>query len=129
MPDPQTGAGFDAPTPDAAYRVAPDPLQEAAALLRISTQLTVQAQQSQELDEEQERLYILRRAALADRMAIAEPEDERYQREAVELSQTLAQFDREHRHLVSGPRGPDSIEWDPSARPYVRQEYDAWGRA
>ncbi|NUK09492.1 hypothetical protein HRW18_16065 [Streptomyces lunaelactis] len=123
MPNPETGAGFDAPTPEAAYRVAPDPLQEALALMRISTDLTV----AQATGEEGERLYLLRRAALADRMAIAEPDVQEYQQDAVELSQALAKFDREHRHLVSGPHGPDSIEWDPSARPYVRQEYDARG--
>ncbi|MCW2874865.1 hypothetical protein [Actinacidiphila oryziradicis] len=38
----------------------------------------------------------------------------------------LALYDHEHPELVAGPHGPYSIEWDPSHRPYVRQEYAAW---
>ncbi|MGR3939079.1 hypothetical protein [Streptomyces sp. BRA346] len=121
----------DAPPPEVAYRAAPDLLREAADLLGIATDLAIAAESGlaadEEYHEERERLYRLRRAALADRMAIAHPEDEQHARDAVRLARELAEFDHAHRHLVEGPHGPDETEWDPSWRPYVRQEYDAWG--
>ncbi|MFE2749610.1 hypothetical protein ACFXKX_35720 [Streptomyces scopuliridis] len=84
---------------------APDVVHEAAELMRISTRLQVEAAEASSRDEPLDpdehagRLYLLRRAALADRA----------------------------HGTHAGPIGPGAIEWDPSARPYVRQEYDAWG--
>jgi hypothetical protein len=116
--DPATGAGFDAPAPAAAYANAPDVLNEGASLLRESTLRSVG-----ELDDDpgRERDYLLRRAALADRMAL----DGQFEHAAVQTSQALADWDRRHPEHVRGPIGPGSPEWDPSARPYVRQEWAA----
>ncbi|MEU0743958.1 hypothetical protein [Streptomyces sp. NPDC006134] len=132
MPDPITGEGFDAPTPEVAYMGAPDLLQEAADLTRISERLQAEASiagqkgEPYEVDEHRERLYLLRRAALADRLSLAYPDAEDFLTDAVQLAHQLAEFDREHDTHV-GPLGPSAIEWDPSHRPYVRQEYDHWG--
>lgn len=132
MPDPITGVGFDAPSPEVAYMGAPDMLQEAAELTRISERLQVEATTASikgvpyEPDEHQERLYLLRRAALSDRLSIAHPDVEDFLTDAVQLAHQLAEFDREH-GTHGGPLGPGAIEWDPSHRPYVRQEYDHWG--
>ncbi|MFF1700035.1 hypothetical protein ACFVXC_41445 [Streptomyces sp. NPDC058257] len=132
MPDPITGEGFDAPSPEVAYMGAPDLLQETVAITRISERLRVEASvaghkgEPYEVDEHQERLLLLRRAALADRLSIAHPEVEEFLTDAVQLAHQLAKFDREH-DTHAGPHGPGAIEWDPSHRPYVRQEYDHWG--
>ncbi|ELP69507.1 hypothetical protein STRTUCAR8_00028 [Streptomyces turgidiscabies Car8] len=71
-------------------------------------------------------LYLLRRAALSDRLSLAHPDVEDFLTDAVQLAHQLAEFDRKHDTHV-GPIGPSAIEWDPSHRPYVRQEYDHWG--
>ncbi|MYT20260.1 hypothetical protein GTW69_08145 [Streptomyces sp. SID7760] len=132
MPDPITGEGFDAPSPEVAYMGAPDMLEEAARLTEVSQRLQVEAATASiagepyEPDEYQERLYLLRRAALADRLSIAYPDAEDFLSDAVQLAHQLAKFDREH-DTHTGPHGPGAIEWDPSHRPYVRQEYDHWG--
>jgi hypothetical protein len=132
VPDPITGEGFDAPSPAVAYKVAPDMLSEAASLTELSERLQVEAATASmagepyEPDEYQERLYLLRRAALADRLSIAYPDVEDFLNDAVQLAHKLAEFDREH-DTHEGKYGPGAIEWDPSHRPYVRQEYDKWG--
>lgn len=126
MPDPQTGEGFDAPAPSIAYGGAPELLLEAADLLEVCTRLTVEQGSGATLDAREHREYLLRRAALADRLAIEFPDEDAYLSDAVRLSWELAQFDRQHPHLVAGPHGPMSIEFDPSRRPYVRQEYSTW---
>ena len=132
MPDPITGEGFDAPSPEVAYMGAPDMAEEASALLRIATRIEAEQAdatalgETYEPDENHARLYLLRRAALADRLSLAHPGNGEFLDDAVKLSQKMARFDREHDTHV-GPLGPTAIEWDPSARPYVRQEYDRWG--
>ncbi|WP_017238148.1 hypothetical protein [Streptomyces sp. SS] len=127
MPDPTTGAGFDAPTPEVAYLSAPKMLSEAAALLDLSarrqaaTAAAVAAGGTYE--DPDERTYLLRRAALADRLSIEYPDVEDFLTDAVRLAHELAAYDRDH-GTGQGPIGPDAIEWDPSHRPYVRQEYE-----
>lgn len=122
--DPETGAGFEAPPPEQAYRVAPGIAQEALELALA----VVDPSGDPDVDEEQERLVLLRRAALADRVHLDHPGNERLGRDAVRLSQMLLAFDRERPHCAPvGVAGPDSPEWDPSARPYVRACYEAWG--
>ncbi|WP_331718161.1 hypothetical protein OG565_33980 (plasmid) [Streptomyces sp. NBC_00138] len=121
--DPATGEGFDAPTPAAAYGDGKlDVLREGAALLRESTRRSVG-----ELDDDpgRERDYLLRRAALADRMAVDAPGDDQFEHDAVGTAEALLAWDRRHPEQVRGPIGPGSPEWDPSARPYVRQEWAA----
>ncbi|QKZ20595.1 hypothetical protein [Streptomyces chartreusis] len=132
MPDPITGEGFDAPSPEVAYMGAPPLLREAAELVELSERLQVEAStaaikgEPYEPDEHQERLYLLRRAALADRLSIEYPDVEEFVTDAAQMAHRLAEFDRQHDTHV-GPIGPTAIEWDPSHRPYVRQEYDHWG--
>jgi hypothetical protein len=48
---------------------------------------------------------------------------------AARAAHELAQFDQQQPEMVAGPHGPGSIEFDPSHRPYVRQEYAAWTAA
>lgn len=132
MPDPITGAGFNAPTPEAAYRAAPSPVREAADLERIAADLQAGAADASRAggpsaaDEYAVRLYLLRRAALADRLSLASPDDPHLLEDAAGLSLELIGFDREH-HTHTGPIGPGATQWAPSARLYVRQEYDHWG--
>ncbi|MFE2601715.1 hypothetical protein ACFXCZ_35475 [Streptomyces sp. NPDC059396] len=127
-PDP---AGFDAPYPEDAYQGAPELLVESAALMQMSTALRVDWQGAGGLAAERE--YRLRLAALADRTALfaealnptgqAAAEQEA---EAVRAAWDLFTWDRDHPDGVAGPHDPGSMEWDPSQRPYVRQEYHAW---
>jgi hypothetical protein len=136
MPDPITGAGFDAPSPEVAYMGAPDMAVEAAELVGLQDRLRAQMEQRvaegrqtdeyDEYDEHQARLYLLRRAALADRLSLDHPGNGEFLTEAAQLAHQLAKYDQEHDTHV-GPIGPTAIEWDPSHRPYVRQEYDHWG--
>jgi hypothetical protein len=124
MHDPQAGAEYGAVAPDVAYRRAPAPLAEGAALIRLSNHLTVEAANGRTPDRQIERQLCLRRAALADRLNMDHPADEQFADEAVALSRELVEFDRAHPDLVAGPHGPDEFEL--SARPYVRQEFAAW---
>ncbi|MFJ8628949.1 hypothetical protein ACIRD3_39715 [Kitasatospora sp. NPDC093550] len=133
-PDPTTGRGFDAPAPAEAYANAPEALVEAAQLTRLQIELTTQGST---LPTEPvtygtrewwrlrpEREYRLRVAALTDRLAL-DTGAEADVAEAASRAHELLQLDR----LLGGglgPIGPNSPEWDPSARPYVRQEYPAW---
>ncbi|MEV5205760.1 hypothetical protein [Streptomyces sp. NPDC053720] len=116
---------FEAPSPEEAYAIAPDPLIESAALMSYSNLL-----RTGEYGREREREYRLRHAALEDRMALAEipetPEAHTAISHAARAALILWQWDKENPGDVAGPYGPTSIEWDPSIRPYVRQEYFAW---
>jgi hypothetical protein len=118
--DPQTGFGFDAPTPAEAYTDAPPILEESAELLTQSSQYALGHWDG---DEERQRAYLLRRAALADRCALQHPGQQQFLSDAVTLSQQLKKWDTQHPRHVQGPISPRSPEWDPSARPYVRQEW------
>ncbi|MFF3159856.1 hypothetical protein [Streptomyces sp. NPDC057910] len=141
-PDPKTGDGFAAPRPEEAYANAPELLREAAEVMRLGTALTVQAAHAARAIDRRsddapgsnglarERVYLLRRAALADRLAIEWPAEEPFLRDAMETSQALIAFDRRHpRFVPPGIEGPRSPEWDPSARPYTRACYTAQGWA
>jgi hypothetical protein len=48
---------------------------------------------------------------------------------AAQTAEQLVLYDRRHPGLVAGPHHPDAITFDPSHRPYVRQEYAAWTAA
>ena len=121
-------SAFDAPSPDKAYAHAPDLLSEAASLMDYSTLL-----RTGRYGMEREREYLLRRAALEDRVALAEspdsPEAHTGVANAARAALLLWQWDKGNSCEVAGPHGPHSIEWDPSLRPYVRQEYRAWRTA
>ncbi|QDN84367.1 hypothetical protein [Streptomyces sp. RLB3-6] len=129
-PDPTTGEGFDAPTPDVAYANAPDLHREMRQVLEIGAErdgrragiVTVPPPADGAVAL---RVFLLRRAALMDRMAIDDPGPGAVGA-AVRTAEQLVQFDRRNPEMVAGPHGPESIEFDPSRRPYVRQEYAAW---
>ncbi|MFE9437070.1 hypothetical protein [Streptomyces sp. NPDC006640] len=131
--NPDTGDGFDAPIPGQAYAAAPDLLQEMHDVMALGADrdarrrgvLTVPPPADSALTE---RIYLLRRAALLDRMAIDDPAHGT-RGFANKAAFRLAAFDRDNPRLVAGPHGPMSIEFDPGQRPYVRQEYAAWTAA
>ncbi|MFF4902592.1 hypothetical protein [Streptomyces sp. NPDC001068] len=131
--NPDTGDGFDAPTPDVAYAAAPDLRQEmydvmALGAARDGRRRGVVVVPSAADGALAERIYLLRRAALLDRMAIDDPAHGA-RGFANKAAFRLAAFDRDNARLVAGPHGPMSIEFDPGQRPYVRQEYAAWTAA
>ncbi|QNA74180.1 hypothetical protein C8250_021735 [Streptomyces sp. So13.3] len=123
--DPQTGEGFDAPTPAVAYANAPSITSEISAVLAMVSKRSAERRTGLSAAPVDDREFWLRKAALLDRIAL---EDHRADTitAAVEATAPLVALDREHPGLVVGPHHPDSIEWDPSHRPYVRQEYAAW---
>ncbi|GAA5216946.1 hypothetical protein [Streptomyces thinghirensis] len=130
--NPDTGDGFDAPTPAEAYADAPDLCREMREVMELGairdgrrdgtvTGLALYAAAA-------DRVFLLRRAALMDRMAVEDP-GPGARGAAVKSAFELAQFDYQHPEATAGPHGPYSIEFDPSQRPYVRQEYAAWTAA
>ncbi|WP_328418439.1 hypothetical protein OG542_40430 (plasmid) [Streptomyces violaceus] len=133
MTNPDTGDGFDAPTPDEAYATAPALRGEMHQVLALGAERDgrgagiVTAPPAAD-DAAADRVYLLRRAALMDRMAVDDP-GPGARGAAVQAAWKLTQFDRKHPEMVAGPHGPTSIEFDPSQRPYVRQEYAAWTAA
>lgn len=131
--NPDTGDGFDAPTPAEAYAKAPDLRREMHAVLELGAardgrRAGIVTEPPPADGGAAERAYLLRRAALMDRMAVDDP-GPGARSAAVRAAFELAQFDRQHPAMVAGPHGPTSIEFDPSQRPYVRQEYAAWTAA
>ncbi|MFC5027153.1 hypothetical protein ACQFX6_19335 [Streptomyces sp. DSM 41987] len=123
--DPQTGHGFDAPTPAVAYAAAPRILSEINAVLAIVAERAAERRWDLPGSEANDREFWLRKAALLDRIALQDATPDAMAA-AVEAAGPLVVFDLRHPTFVAGPHGPDSIEWDPSYRPYVRQEYAAW---
>lgn len=130
--NPDTGDGFDAPAPSDAYKNAPELRAEMHEVLELGAERDgrragmVTVPPPSEADAAAaERVYLLRRAALMDRMAVDDP-GPGARGASVRAAWELAQFDRQHPEKVAGPHGPTSIEFDPSQRPYVRQEYAAW---
>jgi hypothetical protein len=124
MPDPTTGAGFDAPTPETAYANAPSCTREISAVVSMAADRIGARRTGPALTTATDREFWLRKAALLDRIAISDGTDNAITA-AAESACRLAEFDREHPDMVAGPHGPEAIEWDPSHRPYVRQEYAA----
>ncbi|MFJ1651509.1 hypothetical protein ACIOC2_08875 [Streptomyces sp. NPDC088337] len=127
---PNSGEGIGAPPPHEAYANAPDLRREMHQVLalgaerdgRRATPVTgalVDATAA-------ERAWLLRRAALMDRMALAAPGPVAA---AAETAEQLVLHDRRHPDLVAGPHHPDAITLAPSRRLYVRQEYAAWTAA
>ncbi|MFF4963113.1 hypothetical protein [Streptomyces sp. NPDC001222] len=75
-----------------------------------------------------ERAWLLRRAALMDRMALHDPGPGPVAA-AAETAEQLVLHDRRHPDLVAGPLHPDAITLASGRRLYVRQEYAAWTAA
>ncbi|MER6442345.1 hypothetical protein ABT275_39405 [Streptomyces sp. NPDC001185] len=116
------------PSAEQSYRGAPDVLSEAAALSRLAEFMLVEAkisalrEETAETDFPQERLYLLRRAALSDRLALEYPEVEQFVVEALKTADRLVEFDRA-RGSHRGPAEPGARIWANYHRGYVRQEY------
>ncbi|MEU6773803.1 hypothetical protein [Streptomyces sp. NPDC046759] len=72
-----------------------------------------------------ERAWLLRRAALMDRMALKDP-DPGPAEAAAQTAGQLVLHDRRHHHLAAGPHRPDTVALPRDRRLYVRQEYAAW---
>ncbi|MEH0589816.1 hypothetical protein QA942_39625 [Streptomyces sp. B21-106] len=131
--NPDTGDGFDAPTPSEAYADAPDLRREMREVMELGAvrdgrRAGMVTEPPPPDAAATERVYLLRRAALMDRMAVEDP-GPGARGAAVRTAFELAQFDHQHPAMTAGRHGPYSIEFDPSQRPYVRQEYAAWTAA
>ncbi|MFF3256488.1 hypothetical protein ACFYWP_37155 [Actinacidiphila glaucinigra] len=133
-PNPHTGEGFDAPRPADAYADAPELRREMREVLALGAEHdscragAVTGPPAADAAAAAERVLLLRRAALMDRLAIDDPAPGAVGA-ARRTAQQFAQHDLRYPEQVAGPHGPNSIEWDPSRRPYVRQEYAAWTAA
>ncbi|MCD9145897.1 hypothetical protein [Streptomyces albireticuli] len=118
MLDPITGAGFDAPPPEVAYMGVTNLTAQIHAFMTRTAN-----NPPDEDDPAKYREFLLHRAALADLAHLEELDNEEAHTYAVKASQDFIRYDRQHPEFVNGPIGPGSPEWDPSARPYVRQEW------
>ncbi|GHI98202.1 hypothetical protein TPA0906_00680 [Streptomyces olivaceus] len=131
--NPDTGDGFDAPTPAEAYADAPDLRREMHDVMELGAvrdgrRAGMVTNPPTPGAAAADRVFLLRRAALMDRMAVDDP-GPGARGAAVRAAFELARLDRQHPQMTAGPHGPYSIEFDPSQRPYVRQEYAAWTAA
>ncbi|NGO67472.1 hypothetical protein [Streptomyces boncukensis] len=112
-----------APTPESAYAEAPCILGEITWVFSSVAH--------REFGDPMGREYWLRKAAVLDRIALAEAERYAPQvaAQAIETAEKaahrLADFDYTH-HTTRGPLGPLVSPPGMSYRPYVRQEYLAW---
>ncbi|WP_377273618.1 hypothetical protein [Peterkaempfera sp. SMS 1(5)a] len=129
---PNSGEAIDAPTPHEAYADAPDLHRELHQVLAIGAQRD--GRQAGPVTgppvdaTAAERAWLLRRAALMDRMALDNP-DPCPVAAAAETAEQLVLHDRRHPGLVAGPHHPNAITPAPGHRCYVRQEYAAWTAA
>ncbi|GAX48972.1 hypothetical protein [Streptomyces olivochromogenes] len=127
---PKTAEAIDAPPPHEAYANAPDLRREMHQVLALGAERDgrrVRTVTGPPLDATAaERAWLLRRAALMDRMALEGPGPVGA---AAQTAEQLVLYDRRHPGLVAGPHHPDAITLDLSGRPYVRQEYAAWAAA
>ncbi|MEU9452938.1 hypothetical protein [Streptomyces sp. NPDC048277] len=130
---PDGRAETGAPTASEAYTNAPDLRREMHQLLALGAErdgrragpgtgppadVTADATAA-------ERAWLLRRAALMDRMALRGGPGPAAA--AAETAEQLVRHDRRHPGLVAGPCRPDAVA--PGRRRYVRQEYAAWTAA
>ncbi|MER6354482.1 hypothetical protein ABT186_22265 [Streptomyces sp. NPDC001634] len=128
---PNSGEDIGAPPPHEAYANAPDLRREMHQVLALGAERD--GRQARPVTgppvdaPAAERAWLLRRAALMDRMAMDDPCPGPVAA-AAETAERLVLHDRHHPDLVAGPHHPDGITLDPS-RPYVRQEYAAWTAA
>ncbi|MER5617590.1 hypothetical protein [Streptomyces sp. NPDC002215] len=117
---------FDGPGPDEAYAGALPLTDELDDVLQLSAALLQDVRTGAD-DETAERELLLRRAALADRLALAAPYETTAQHRAIRAAHVLMTYDVVH-HTGHGEFAADSIEADGAGGPraYVRQEYAAW---
>ncbi|MFF4749456.1 hypothetical protein ACWD5R_21400 [Streptomyces sp. NPDC002514] len=133
---PNSGECIGAPPPHEAYENAPDLRRELHQVLALGAERD--GRQARPVTgplvgpladaRAAERAWLLRRAALMDRMALDAPAPGPAAA-AAETAEQLVLHDRRHPDLVAGPHHPDAITLAPGHRPYVRQEYAAWTAA
>ncbi|MFE7235207.1 hypothetical protein ACWCRF_28385 [Streptomyces sp. NPDC002405] len=129
---PNTGEDIEAPPPHEAYANAPDLRREMHQVLALGAERD--GRQARTVTGPPvdaavaERVRLLRRAALMDRMALESP-DPGPVGAATQTAEQLLRYDRRRPDLVAGPYQPDAITLGPSRRRYVRQEYAAWASA
>ncbi|MFF2809154.1 hypothetical protein ACFVT2_18605 [Streptomyces sp. NPDC058000] len=126
---PNSGEATGAPPPHEAYANAPDLRREIHQVLALGAERD--GRQARPVTRPlvdataAERAWLLRRAALMDRMALDDPGPGPVAA-AAETAEQLVLHDRRHPDLVAGPHHPDAITLAPGHRLYVRQEYAAW---
>ncbi|MEV6029484.1 hypothetical protein [Streptomyces sp. NPDC052036] len=129
---PDSGQDIAAPPPHDAYAKAPDLRREMHQVLALGAER--EGRQARPAigppvdAPAAERAWLLRRAALMDRMAMDAPRPGPVAA-AAETAEQLVLHDRRHPDLVAGPHHPDAITLTPNCRLYVRQEYAAWTAA
>jgi hypothetical protein len=129
---PEQRRGHRRPAPHETYANAPDLRREMHQVLALGAERD--GRQARPVTgplldaPAAERAWLLRRAALMDRMALADPGPGPVAA-AAETAEQLVLHDRRHPDLVAGPHHPDAITLAPSRRLYVRQEYAAWTAA
>ncbi|WP_030338889.1 hypothetical protein [Streptomyces sp. NRRL S-1022] len=128
---PDRTEGIDVPPPHEAYADAPDLRREMHQVLALEAERDGRRAgpgTGPPADARTaERVRLLCRAALMDRLASAAPGPGPVAA-AVETAGQLVLHDRRHPDLVAGPRHPDTVTLARS-RLYVRQEYAAWTAA
>ncbi|MER7768657.1 hypothetical protein [Kitasatospora sp. NPDC096140] len=110
---PHTDEGTDTPAPESAYAAALGPAAENTAVTRLQTALRHDGEYPR---ASLEREFRLRRAALADRLAL-HTRAEHDIAEAARTAYELLAFDLADGRFVLGPAGPGSPAWQTSARP------------
>ncbi|MER5527433.1 hypothetical protein ABT075_23030 [Streptomyces sp. NPDC002677] len=129
---PGAGEGIDAPPPHEAYANAPDLRREMHQVLALGAERDGrQARTAAGPPADAavaERAWLLRRAALMDRMAL-ESSDPGPAGAAAQTAGQLVAHDRRRPDLVAGPHLPDAVTPGLGRRRYVRQEYAAWTSA
>lgn len=129
---PDTGDEIDAPPPHEAYANAPALRREMHRVLALGAERDGRGPRTVADPPADaavaERAWLLRRAALMDRMAL-ESADPGPAGAAAQTAGHLLAHDRSRPDLVAGPHRPDEIPSGQSHRHYVRQEYAAWASA
>jgi hypothetical protein len=129
---PNSCEGISAPPPHEAYAHTPDLHREMHQVLALGAERDGRRPRpvtGPPVDATAaERAWLLRQAALMDRMALDDPGPGPIAAAAATAEQ-LVLHDRHHPDLVAGPHHPDAITLAPSRRLYVRQEYAAWTAA
>lgn len=129
---PNTAGVMVGPPPHEAYANAPDLRREMHQVLALGAERDgrqARTATGPPVDGTvAERAWLLRRAALMDRMALDDPGPGPVGA-AARTAEQLVLHDRRHPDLAAGPLHPEAITRDPGRRPYVRQEYAAWTAA
>ncbi|MFJ9563736.1 hypothetical protein ACIRQQ_27370 [Streptomyces fuscichromogenes] len=129
---PDSAAAAGTPPPHEAYADAPDLRRELHQVLALGAERDGRqagpATGALAGGRAAERVWLLRRAALMDRMALGDPGPGPVAA-AAETAGQLVLHDRRHPDLATGPYPPDPITPARGHRHYVRQAYAAWTAA